>query len=211
MASNAVLPPPTITYPAGAFSSVASSPTGTQRAPSATSNGGRIGRRHTRRHVRRVDDVASNGHVRHLIRHPGAEAPVAQVVAHREEADPPRRQEPVTHDLVEVAADLRAAGPLVEVGVRAVALDPVLSEWSRVDAVVPRRLVELHERVRVQPMAARVDGAARPSRRRRRCARSTCRRTPSRARRHRRRDSRSRVPSQKTSGTNVCSSIGART
>ena len=43
---------------------------------------------------------------------------VAQVVAHREEADPPRRQEPVTHDLVEVAADLRAAGSFVEVDVR---------------------------------------------------------------------------------------------
>ena len=61
----------------------------------------------------------------------------------------------MTHDLVEVATDLRAAGPLVEAGVRAVGLDPVLSEWRRVDAVEPRRLVELHERIRVQPMAAR--------------------------------------------------------
>ena len=35
----------------------------------------RIGRRHARRHVGRVDDAAANRHVRHPIGHPGAEAP----------------------------------------------------------------------------------------------------------------------------------------
>ena len=60
----------------------------------------------------------------------------------------------MTHDLVEVAADLRAAGSLGKAGVRAFSLGPVLSERGGVDAVEPRRLVELHERVRVQPVAA---------------------------------------------------------
>ena len=31
---------------------------------------------------------------------------------------------------------------------------PILPERGRIDAVVPRRLVELHERVRVEPVAA---------------------------------------------------------
>ena len=115
----------------------------------------RFRRRDTRGHVGRVDDPAANGHLRHPLGHPGTETPLAQVVAHREEPDPPRRQEPVTHDLVEVATDLRTAGPLEEAGVQAFGFAPVLSECRRVDAVEPRRLVQLHEWIRVQPMAAR--------------------------------------------------------
>ena len=154
MASNAVLPPPMITYPAAGCSSAVELADRDAADPVGHVERRRIGRRNTRRHVGRVDDAASHRHVRHLTGHPGAEAPVAEVVAHREEAHPARRQEAVTHDLVEVAADLRAAGSLVEAGVRAVGLDPVLSERGRVDAVVPRRLVQLHERVRVEPVTA---------------------------------------------------------
>ena len=61
----------------------------------------------------------------------------------------------MAHDLVEVAADLRAAGAFVEVDVPVAGLVPALAQRGRVDPVVARRLVELHERVRVEPMAAR--------------------------------------------------------
>ena len=58
------------------------------------------------------------------------------------------------HDLVVVPADLGAAGALGEAELRAVGLEPVLTERGGVDAVVPRRLVELDERVRVEPVTA---------------------------------------------------------
>ena len=58
----------------------------------------------------------------------------------------------MAHDLVVVPADLGAAGPLGESDVRAVGLEPVVTERGGVDAVVPRRLVELDERVRVEPV-----------------------------------------------------------
>ena len=75
MASNAVLPPPTITYPAAGCASVVSSPTGTQRTPSATVERQRFRRRDARRHVGGVDDAAANGHVRHPLGHSRTEAP----------------------------------------------------------------------------------------------------------------------------------------
>ena len=60
----------------------------------------------------------------------------------------------MTHDLVVVAADLGAARALEEARVHAVGLDSVPPERGRVDAVVRRRLVQLHERVGVEPVAA---------------------------------------------------------
>ena len=110
--------------------------------------------RHARRHVRRVDDSAPHGHVGDVAVEQRAEAPIAEVVAHREEPDPTRREQSVAHDLVVVAADLRAAGALVEAGFAPVGLDAILPEHRRVDAVGRGRLVELHERIRVEPVTA---------------------------------------------------------
>jgi len=114
-----------------------------------------IGGRHARRHVRRVDDAAADGHFGRPTGDARAEASASQVVGHREEANAARRQEAMAHDLVEVAADLGPAGALVEVDAPVVGLDPAVSQRGRADPVVARRLVELHERVRVQPMTAR--------------------------------------------------------
>ena len=60
----------------------------------------------------------------------------------------------MTHDLVVVAADLGAAGSLVEAGVAPVGLDAILPEDGRVDAVGRRRLVQLHEGIGVEPVTA---------------------------------------------------------
>ena len=113
----------------------------------------RLARRHTRRHVGRVDHATPHRHVGDLAGEQGAEAPLAEVVAHREEPHPTRVDQLVPHDLVEVAADLGAAGALVEAGFAPLGFDAIEPEQRRVDAVRRRRLVQLHEGIRVEPVA----------------------------------------------------------
>ena len=61
--------------------------------------------------------------------------------------------------LGEVVADLGAGCPLVEAGVLAGLVDPVLAERQGVDAVVRRGGVQANEGVRVEPVAARAGPA----------------------------------------------------
>ena len=86
------------------------------------------------------------------------EVPVAvpaAVVAHAEEPHPAGRKQVLVEHARVVVADLAGGRPLVEAGVRPVLVDPVVAERARLDAVVRRRLVEAHERIGVEPVAAR--------------------------------------------------------
>ena len=154
-ASIAVLPPPMITYPAAGSLTSVSSPTGThvdavgdlERRRFASQERATPCRSRRRRSVAPTRRVSAPVNV-------DRNRPVAEVIGHREEAHPARRQQSVTHDLVEVAADLRSRGAFVEAGVAAVGLDAVLPERGRVHAVVRRRLVQLDERIGVEPVTA---------------------------------------------------------
>ena len=115
----------------------------------------RVRSRNAGRHVGRVDDAPAHRHARLHAGQPRSEPPLVEVVAHREEAHSARRQQAVTHDLVVVTADLRSACSLVEAGIPPVELDPVRTERGRVHAVVRRRLMQLNEGIRLEPVTTR--------------------------------------------------------
>ena len=94
----AVLPPPMITKPAGGLVILVSSPTGTQRTPSATSKGGGSHDGDPRRHIGRVDDTPAHHHFPNFTAHLRTERVVAQIVAHGKEANLAGTEEPVSHD-----------------------------------------------------------------------------------------------------------------
>ena len=79
----------------------------------------------------------------------------AAVLAHAEELHPAGRKQVLVEHARVVVADLGRTRTLVEAGVRPVLVDAIVSERSRLDAVVRRRLVEANERIGVQPVAAR--------------------------------------------------------
>ena len=79
---------------------------------------------------------------------------VGVVLAPAEERDPARADEAAIQDVVVVRADLRLTGPLLEPRLRAALLHRAAPEHGRRDAVEHRRLVQLDERVRVEPMPA---------------------------------------------------------
>ena len=119
---------------------------------------GHVTRRDLRLDVRRVDDAPSRPDDRlRAVEERDDAVPVAvpaPVVAHAEEADAAGRQQVLVEDAGVVVADLGRARPLVEAGVRPRLVDAVAPERPRLDAVVRRRLVEAHERIGVQPVAA---------------------------------------------------------
>ncbi len=76
------------------------------------------------------------------------------VVAHPEKAQPPRWNEVVVEQAVEIGADLRARCPLVETRIRAGRVDAIVAERSRVHPVGRGRPVKPNERIGIQPVAA---------------------------------------------------------
>ena len=117
----------------------------------------RGGRGNRRREVRGVHHAAArvdpDARTRHVRRH-DVIGTVALVLARRQELHPPRTEEAPVEDVVEVGLDLRAPGSLLQPGLRAVLLDRAGPEHGRRDAVEQRRLVQLHERIRVLPVPA---------------------------------------------------------
>ena len=128
---------------------------------------GTLGHAEPRRRLRRdvggevasVDDPAVLGHLEPLPRVAGDEGPVADVVASGEELDPARPDHPVRQQVVVVGADRRLVGPLVQAGLGAVLLDPSAAQHGGRDAVEAGCLVQAHERVGLEPVAARPPAA----------------------------------------------------
>ena len=105
------------------------------------------------REVAGVDDPAPLGHLEPLTRDARDDGAVAEVVAAGEELDPARLHHPVEHPRV-VGADLRLVGPLVQALLGSALLQLPAAEHGRGDAVEGRGLVQPHERVRLEPVAA---------------------------------------------------------
>ena len=79
---------------------------------------------------------------------------VRVVLAASEEGDAARADETAIQDVVVVGEDLRLPGPLLEPRLRAAPLHRTAAEARRRDAVEQRRLMQLDERIRVQPVPA---------------------------------------------------------
>ena len=78
---------------------------------------------------------------------------IPDVLGRREELDSVRREH-LIEDLEVVGADLVAGGPLVQAGLGSAGLHAAAAEQGRRDAVERRCLVQPHERVGVEPVAA---------------------------------------------------------
>ena len=110
--------------------------------------------RDVRSQVTRIDDPAALRYVERLARDPRDDGAAAQVRRAGEELDPPRPEQPVGQHVRVVREDRRLPGPLVQPRLGPPVLHPPTTEQRRRDAVEARGLVQLHERVRLQPVAA---------------------------------------------------------
>lgn len=153
IASIAVLPPPTITNPAGVrdpgeLTDRDAATLRRHRERWRLDPGTRVAKCVASTTRRRTDTSCASAHRRR-------EPSIAEVLAHREEADPPGAEQAGAHELVVVGADLRARRPFEEPGFRTAVRDAVPTERRRVHAVVARGLVQLHERIRAEPVTTR--------------------------------------------------------
>ena len=80
--------------------------------------------------------------------------PVSSRLAMGKVRHAPRRQEPLAHHLREVVDDLRARRQLLHPPVQPGRVRAARAQRAGVHAVVGRRLVQAHERVRVVPVAS---------------------------------------------------------
>ena len=104
--------------------------------------------------VPRVDHPAVLRDGEHPTRHPRDDGAVALVPRAGEELDPSRAHQPVGQHLRVVGEDRGLTGPFVQPGLRPAVLHPPTAEKRRRDAVEARGLVQPHERVRLEPVAA---------------------------------------------------------
>jgi hypothetical protein len=156
IASVAVLPEPTITKARGIQVRLASSWSGATRTSSLAGNGagvvaGMVGDRYVASTTRR--QLHGRGLARDERRDEMGRA-VRAVFATAEEGHAPGLEEALVEDAVVVRADLGDARTFLEARLRPGRLDRTGSEDGRRDAVEQGRLVQLDERVRVEPVPA---------------------------------------------------------
>ena len=104
--------------------------------------------------VARVDHPAVVRDLERRSGHPRDDGAVADVRRAGEELDPPRAEQPVGQHVRVVGEDRGLTGPLVQPRLGPAVLHPPTAEQRRRDAVEARGLVQLDERVRLEPVAA---------------------------------------------------------